>query len=61
MWQTALDSLASFNEANDLAKWLQPPQESESRIARAAILLGNLVDAAGPSLQVRVVSGLHHA
>ena len=53
LWQTALESLASSDQADSLAKWLQPQDSSrQTRTERAAILLGNLVEAAGPSLQV---------
>ena len=59
LWQTALERLAAPDQADSLATWLQPQHNSESR-TRAAILLGNLVEAAGPSLQVRNACGLHY-
>ncbi len=53
LWQTALESLASSKQVDSLGMWLQPQDSSrQSRTERAAILLGNLVEAVGPSLQV---------
>ncbi len=54
LWQTALESLTSASQTDSLDKWLRPQDSSrQTRTERAAILLGNLVEAAGPSLQVR--------
>ena len=59
LWQTALESLTASDQADSLTMWLQPQSQIGDSRTRAAILLGNLVEAAGPSLQVRQTCGLH--
>ena len=52
LWQTALQSLAASGKENGLSRWLHPQHSSQSPEGVAAILLGNLVQAAGAGLQV---------
>ena len=57
LWQAALESLASSDQTDSMGKWLQPQGgRPQSRAERAATLLGNLVEAAGPSMQVSIES-----
>lgn len=52
LWQTVLQSLAAPGKQTDLSTWLHPQHSNQSPEGGAAILLGNLVQAAGAGLQV---------